>query len=317
MTFSDVGLSQVSLLIGQDVPEALIPLEVSRGNAGDPYAVRTLLGWCLNGPIGKRTSVDACVNFLCAERHKIPQLEEQVERFWRLESSEQQSDDLPFSVNDHRVIAMWEQTMKLSGGHYEMAIPFKTRPHFPDNKVMALKRLESLRKRLIMNPKVFNDYKNGIGDVLSKGYATKLSFVDNNRDDGAVWYLPHHCVLHPRKQKLRIVFDCAAKYEDVSLNDRVHQGPDLMNKLVGVLIRFRQEHIAIMADIEAMFCQVYVPRNDQDVLRFLWWPDGDLSREPETYRMTIHLFGGFGAPVVPAMRCSVQQKITELISRRK
>jgi len=39
IAFCDVSVSQVSLLLGQDVPEALTPLEVSKGNDGDPYAV--------------------------------------------------------------------------------------------------------------------------------------------------------------------------------------------------------------------------------------------------------------------------------------
>jgi len=82
----------------------------------------------------------------------------------------------------------------------------------------------------------------------------------------------------------------------MSLNDCVLQGPDLTSQLVGVLARFRQERIAIMADIKAMFCQVHVTPTDQDVLRFLWWPDGDTSQDPETYRMTIHLFGGVWSP---------------------
>ena len=146
--FPDVSLSQVSLLIGQDVPEALIPLEVSEGNAGDPYAVRTILGWCLNGSMSDMTSANACVNFLCTEQS----LEEQVEKFWKLETSEQ-SRELALSVSDHRAVALWEQSIKLSGGHYEMAIPFKARPNFSDNKVIALKRLESLRKKLMINPK--------------------------------------------------------------------------------------------------------------------------------------------------------------------
>ena len=207
ITFPDVGLSQVSLLIGQDVPEALIPLEVSKGNVGDPYAVRTLLGWCLNGPIGDNVSSYACVNFLSAE----PSLEEQVERFWKLESSEQHSGELAHSVSDQRAVAIWEQSIKINGGHYEMAIPFKARPNFTDNKVIAVKRLESLRKRLLMAPNILHDYKTGIDDVLSKGYATKLSDEQKRRADGAVWYLPHHYVIHPRKHKLRIVFDCAAR----------------------------------------------------------------------------------------------------------
>ena len=63
-----------------------------------------------------------------------------------------------------------------------------------------------------------------------------------------------------------------------------------MNHLVGTLIRFRQERIAITADIEAMFHQVCVMEEDCDYLRFLWWPQGDLTKDPEDYQMLVHLF---------------------------
>src|SRR5664279_1022300 len=92
------------------------------------------------------------------------------------------------------------------------------------------------------------------------------------------------------------MFDCAAKFQQISLNDQVLQGPDLTNKLVGVLLRFRQERIALMADVESMFHQVHVTQRDRDVLRFLWWVNDDLEAEPETFRMNAHLFGGVWSP---------------------
>lgn len=112
-----------------------------------------------------------------------------------------------------------------------------------------------------------------------------------------MWYLPHHSVQNVNKpDKVRIVFDCSAKFNGTSLNENVFQGPDLMNKLVGVLLRFREEPVAFMADVEAMFHQVRVPAEDRDCMRFLWWQDDDLKREPKDYRMTVHLFGGVWSP---------------------
>lgn len=58
------------------------------------------------------------------------------------------------------------------------------------------------------------------------------------------------------------------------------QGPTLNNNLIGVLMRFREEPAAVVADIESMFHQVRVDPSDCDTLRFLWWLSGDLSQSP-------------------------------------
>lgn len=51
-----------------------------------------------------------------------------------------------------------------------------------------------------------------------------------------------------------------------------------------------------MADVEAMFHQVKVPPEDADLLRFLWWPNGDITQPMEEYRMEVHLFGATSSP---------------------
>ena len=53
-----------------------------------------------------------------------------------------------------------------------------------------------------------------------------------------------------------------------------------MNSLVGVLIRFRLKRIALASDIEAMFHQVRVDPDDRNALKFLWWPEGALDKDP-------------------------------------
>ena len=85
-------------------------------------------------------------------------------------------------------------------------------------------------------------------------------------------------------------------FSNTSLKDQLLQGPDLTNSLVGVLSRFREDHLALMSDVEAKFHQVRVRPSDCDALRFLWWPDGNLDNQPEEYQMRVHLFGGASSP---------------------
>ena len=57
-------------------------------------------------------------------------------------------------------------------------------------------------------------------------------------------------------------------------------------------MRLRFQPVAQMADVEPMYHQLKVHPGDVDALRFLWYPDCDLTREPEECHMAIHLFGG-------------------------
>jgi len=113
-------------------------------------------------------------------------------------------------------------------------------------------------------------------------------------------------VLNPKKPgKLRVVFDCAAKFAGQSLNDSCFSGPDLINRLTYVLFRFRQHAYAFTCDIEAMYYQVLIPSQDRNALRFLWYgPNGRLIH----YRMTRHLFGGVwcASSTTYALRKSVE-----------
>ncbi len=75
------------------------------------------------------------------------------------------------------------------------------------------------------------------------------------------------------------------------MNSQLLQEPYITSTLLGVLTRFRQESVTLMADIQAMFHQVRVSLEHTDFLRFLWYPDGDTRQAPMQYRMRVHLFG--------------------------
>ncbi|KAL7877443.1 hypothetical protein SRHO_G00040860 [Serrasalmus rhombeus] len=135
-----------------------------------------------------------------------------------------------------------------------------------------------------------------VSQSANLGYAVEIPSGELSRDDGKIWYLPHHGVYHPKKLKIRVIFDCGASYQGTTLNGQLLRGPDITSTLHGVIIRFRQEDVAVMADVEAMFHQVKVADEDAGLLRFLWWPAGDISQDLKEYRMTVHLFGATSSP---------------------
>ena len=110
------------------------------------------------------------------------------------------------------------------------------------------------------------------------------------------WYLLHHPVKHPHKPgKVRRVCNAASKFKGVSLNDKLLSCPDLLRNLVGIVFRFREHEIAMTADIESMFLQVAVPKEECKCLRFLWRDKP--SDTVGIYEYTRHVFGAKSSPI--------------------
>ena len=303
--------AEIGLLIGSNVPQVLQPREIRVGEHGGPYPTKTLLGWTVNGPLGRlsdRKRLSA--NFVKADAA----LSQQFEKFCNLEFNDSaDNNDVAMSRNDLRALGIMEETAQLKENHYEIALPWKSDPpRLEDNRPMAEHRLNLLMRRLARDSTTHERYKCFMEDLIVN-HAGPVPKEEPN-SPAARWYLPHHPVYHPQKpRKVRVVFDCAAKWRGTSLNDQLLQGPDLTQSLVGVLSRFRQERVALMSDVEAMFHQVRVRPCDRSYLRFLWWPDGDFNISPEEFQMTVHLFRPTSSPSCAnfALRKTAKDNATE------
>ncbi|KAJ8397167.1 hypothetical protein AAFF_G00010210 [Aldrovandia affinis] len=275
--------AEVGLLIGANVPKAMEPLQVVSSVDDGPYAVRTILGWTVNGPLrgGSDTMETNKRTEVTANRISVAKLEE----LWQLQFKQDfpdagQNEDIEMSKDDHQFMNMVSQSSKLVDGQYSVCLPIRNKSScMPNNRSVAEQRVLNLRKRFSRDVKFHTEYVAFMEDILKKGYAVKLNSAECEPTEGRTWYLPHHGVRHPVKQKLRVVFDCGASFQGTSLNQQLLQGPDLTSSLVGVLMRFRQETVAVMADVEAMFHQIRVSHEDTDFFRFLWWPDGNYEQE--------------------------------------
>ena len=290
----------IELLIGTNVSKALEPLQVIRSVNNGPYAIRTMLGWTVNGPL-KGDSGDAmdCEQpELQVNRVSVVCLDELWQQQFKADFPECSMDEqIGMSREDQKFMELVTNSAKQVNGHYQINLPLRKRDvSMPNNKKIIEQRALHLKKRLQKDSSFHADYMAFMNDLVAKGYAERVPEEDVERSDGKVWYIPHHGVYHPKKGKIRVVFDCGVSYQGTSLNAQLLQGPDLTSSLIGVVTRFRKEPVVIMADVESMFHQVRVPLEDVDLLRFLWWPDGDLNQDLVDFRMMVHLFGATSSP---------------------
>ena len=288
---------KVMLLIGGDCPDAFWVLDERRGASNEPYAVKFPLGWTLLGPVGPANpNQHFHVNFI---RSQDEMLQLQVEKFWKTDFADRLAEpEVSLSLGDKQALKIMKEMVTMTKGHYQVGLPLRHRSSsIPNNRSLAESRLRLLRRRLLRDENLHAKYNATMNEYLTKGHAVKIPPDELPTDGKVVWYLPHHPVFHARKaEKVRVVFDCAAKYLGTSLNDQLLQGPDLNNNLIGVLMRFREENVAVVSDIESMFHQVRVDPSDCDALRFLWWQNGDLTSPPDEYKMVVHVFGATSSP---------------------
>ena len=284
----------VELLIGTNAPRLMEPQKIINSQHDGPYAVQTVLGWVVNGFMevddssAAQTDLDVTTN-----RISVTDLSEMLMQQYNFDFPERKFDERKeMSVEDKRFMKTMSDSATKKDGHYQLALPFKEKElKMPNNRNMAEQRATSLKRKCCRNTAFHEEYRTFLEDVIRKGHAELVPQEELEAKTGKVWYIPHHGVRHPRKGTIRVVFDCSASFQGTSLNDNLIQGPNLTNTLLGVLMRFRQEPVAFMADVEGMFHQVQVAPSDRDYLRFLWWPGGDLTQPLVEFRMTVHLFG--------------------------
>ena len=96
---------------------------------------------------------------------------------------------------------------------------------------------------------------------------------------------------------VRIVVNSSASLNGHALNDYWFKGHDLLNNLFGVVLRFRENSVAVCGDITKISHIVAIHPVDQQVHRFLW-RNFETDREPDIYVKTVLTFGDRPAPTM-------------------
>ncbi|XP_036329397.1 uncharacterized protein LOC118741504 [Rhagoletis pomonella] len=276
------------LIIGVNNKNLSIPLKYREGKANEPAATKTRLGWAIYGnldrsPLPSHHQLHICE---CSDDASLQGLMLDAIRLDQdpLEGKDLMPAELTGKVtrDGERFIAklLWKREDVVMPRNYDMALP----------------RLKCFEGKLLKSAEQRCETIKHIKQMETKGYIRKLSEEEATNFGPRTWYLPMFTVRNPNKPgKLRVVWDAAAKYEGVSLNDQLDKGPDLIVSLPGVLYNFRIGKIGICGDISEMFHQVGVSKSDQNAQRFLW-RDCDPIRKPDTYVLQVLRFGASCSP---------------------
>ena len=196
-----------------------------------------------------------------------------------------------------------------------MKYPWKKDPRcLPNNYSQVLKKLESTERRLMKQSDYADAYDKQVKEMEELNLSRKLNKRELEDWKGPVHYGAHQAVLRPEKAStpVRIVFNSSASYGGHTLNDYWFKGPDLLNNLFGVVLRFRENAVAVCGDITKMYHMIAIPEADQHVHRFKW-RNSEVSRQPDTYVKTVLTFGDRPAPTmaITAMRKTAKMKEEE------
>ncbi|XP_062708969.1 uncharacterized protein LOC134288366 [Aedes albopictus] len=290
---------QPKLLIGLDNLRLGAPLKLREGEPNDPIAAKCRLGWTVYGCTGERGNNTAVVNFHTAEASSEEHLmSEQLRDFFTMEN-DGISNNIEHidSEEDKRAKRILKETTRRVGDRFETGLLWRMdNPAFPDSYQMAMRRVISLERKFAKEPSLEERVREQIYDYERKGYAHRATHTElNNADRNRMWFLPLGVVHHPRKQKVRLIWDAKATVQGVSLNSRLLKGPDLLTPLLAVLSSFRQFPVAVAGDIREMFHQIQIREQDRLSQCFLWRDHP--TEEAQIYVMDVATFGSTCSPV--------------------
>ncbi|XP_064101528.1 uncharacterized protein LOC135212085 [Macrobrachium nipponense] len=292
--------AEIDIIIGYDYYFLTMPVESVKDSVSpesSPVAVRSILGWTIFGGNIPKPKPHA------ASRVQFLNHLEDLQKLYTSDVVGVKPTTLCVcsdkEIAESQFIKHCRNKLCINAdGRMTVEMPWK--PGFPEalecNKPQAEIRLMSQEKRLIKNG-TFDEYSEEIQKLIDSCFVREL-YPEESRDEG--WYLQHHAVYQLHKStKVRIVWNSAAKFNGLCLNDGFYKGPDFLNSLLYCLLYWRMKSIGIAGDVQKMFNQILMAEKDQRYHRFVW--RFDLSSPIRHWQWLRLPFGGKPAPDIAMM----------------
>lgn len=155
----------------------------------------------------------------------------------------------------------------------------------PNNRNAVEATFLRTERHLKKEPEWYVAYTTQVHDMVERKAAKKLTKETTADWKGPVLNVSHLVVpnTHSVTTPVRLVWNSSQKFKGLSMNDLL-KGPDVLNLIRAVLLRFRRGVHAVLSDIKKMYNSVWLEDLEMHLHRVLWRDSDD--GEIEEYAIT-------------------------------
>ena len=152
--------ADIGLLIGNDAAKFMEPWSVINSKGNGPYAVKTRLGWVVNGLLHEPTKSHKQPTHIFSNRISIINLNDLMIQQFNYDFPEKGYEEkAEMSIEDKRFMQIMSNSTTMKDGHYQIDLPFKQNDiAMPNNRHLAEQRVMSLKRKFKKDPEFHKEY---------------------------------------------------------------------------------------------------------------------------------------------------------------
>ena len=161
-----------------------------------------------------------------------------------------------------------------------------------DNYEQAKGMLLRMEERLVKKPSEAEIVKEQFNDFIARGVYSEITEEEEKAYIGPKFYVTVHEVVNENSisTPVRLVTHSSLKYKGVCVNDVWMKGPNTLNDIYGVQLRFRCYTIPLVCDMSKMYHSVKTKETERHIRRVLW-RDLDPTQRIRVYGTNTVAFG--------------------------
>ena len=209
-----------------------------------------------------RRGVNVGVDFFSAEQFGV-QIPKQCRRCKGCKECKFETSEL--SRREQQELQVIRQNLHLDPvkKQWITSYPYKQDPSvLEDNRHQAIQLLEKKEKKHLKSKVMMNTFGAQYQDLFDREILTEITKEADVSYTGPKFYVTTHEVYKEGSSStpIRLVFNPSLKYKGVSLNDILMKGPNSLNDLYGIQLRFRKHLFAMLLTSRSSTSRCALPR---------------------------------------------------------